>query len=108
MPNTTPITIDYSDIQLRVLIEEYLNQQRTPFTLTGVCSYVLYWAIEEGRTTAPQNALFETNQLHSSDCERISRILSKIAQEQRISIESGDKPNLTNAIDQNTFFTKSL
>lgn len=108
MPANNSIHLDYSDTSLRILIEEYLTQQRTPFTLKGVCSYVLYWAIEEGRTTAPQNTLFETNQLHPSDCERISRILSKIAQEQRISIESGDKPNLTNAIDQDTLFTKTL
>ena len=101
------IHLDYSDTSLRILIEEYLTQQRTPFTLKGVCSYVLYWAIEEGRTADSQNTLFASNHLHPTDCERISRILRKISQEQRITVESGDSPPLTNAFDKDTLFTKA-
>ena len=108
MPNTTPITIDYSDTQLRVLVEEYITQQRGTFTFKGICSYVLYWAIEEGRTTSSQSTLFASNQLHPTDCERISRILRKISQEHRITVDSGDKPTLTNTFDKDTLFTKAL
>ena len=50
--NNTIETI-YSDAQLRVLVEEYIIQQPLVITLQGMCGYVLYWAMEEGRTTAP-------------------------------------------------------
>jgi hypothetical protein len=42
--------IDYTDQQLRVLIEEYITQQRRTFTLQGVCNYVLYLAMEDSHT----------------------------------------------------------
>lgn len=39
--NTNPISVDYTDAQLRNLVEEYITQQKSRFTLKGVCSYVL-------------------------------------------------------------------
>ena len=49
MPLTpAPIPVDYSTEELRILVEEYLSMQKIEFTLKGVCSHVLYWAMEEG------------------------------------------------------------
>ena len=42
---TNPIAVDYSTEELRILVEEYLLMQKKEFTLKGVCSYVLYWAM---------------------------------------------------------------
>ena len=64
------IGINYSDEKLRILVEEYITQHRTTFTLKGVCSYVLYWAMEDGHTT--NTGIFESNQLANADCELIS------------------------------------
>lgn len=80
--NTNPISINYSDEKLRVLVEEYITQQRSTFTLQGVCSYVLYWAMEDGYTAG--TGLYESNQLTQTDCDRISVVLDKIVQEGRI------------------------
>ena len=88
MYNTT-IGIDYSDARLRVLIEEYITQQRSSFTLKGVCSYVLYWAMEEGKATQSGKGLFEGDKICQADCARVSNLLSKIAGEGRI-IANGD------------------
>ena len=82
MTDTNPIRINYSDARLRVLVEEYITQQRSAFTLQGVCSYVLYWAMEDGHTT--NTGLFESSQLAPADCERVCDVLGKIAQEGRI------------------------
>ena len=49
MTNNNTISINYSDEKLRILVEEYITQQRSGFTLKGVFSYVLYWAMEDGR-----------------------------------------------------------
>lgn len=35
------ISVTYSDAKLRILVEEYITQQKSGFTLKGVCSYVL-------------------------------------------------------------------
>lgn len=35
------VSVTYTDAQLRNLVEEYITQQKSEFTLKGVCSYVL-------------------------------------------------------------------
>ena len=86
--NGAPISISYSNEKLRVLVEEYITQQRSTFTLNGVCSYVLYWAMEGGHT---MNAgLYDSNQLVQIDCDRISDVLNKIVNEGRIVVVGGN------------------
>lgn len=77
-----PIKVDYSDEKLRILVEEFITMQKLDFTFKGVCSYVLYRAMEEERTT--NTGLYECNQLCSTDCERLCFILRKILNEGRI------------------------
>ena len=102
--NTTPIAVDYSTEELRILGEEYLSMQKKEFTLKGVCSHVLYWAMEEGRTAGAGTVragnagnagagktLYEGNQLEAGDCERIGRILESIVKDGRISKIAGDE-----------------
>ena len=50
MTQNNAIGIDYSDQRLRVLVEEYITQQRGTFSLQGACAHVLYWAMEDGHT----------------------------------------------------------
>ena len=69
----TPISINYSNQELRILIEEFIAMQRSEFTFKGVCSYILYRAMEEGRTS--NNGIYESNQLEQRDSERVSVIL---------------------------------
>lgn len=40
--NTNPIAVTYSDEKLRILVEEYITQQKNEFTFKGVCAYILY------------------------------------------------------------------
>ena len=77
-----PIQVTYTDQHLRILIEEFIAMQRSEFTFKGVCSYILYRAMEEGRTAS--NGIYESNQLEMKDRERVSIILDKIIGEGRI------------------------
>ena len=86
MPTTNPITVNYSDEKLRILVEEYITMQKSSFTFKGLCSYVLYWAKEENQTTT--NGLYESNELQPSDRERLCRILERIKEEGRIAVIS--------------------
>jgi hypothetical protein len=79
------ISINYSNDKLRILVEEYITQQRSSFTLKGVCSYVLYWAMEDGHTNGA--GLFESNQLSTVDRDRINVVLDKIVGEGRIAVD---------------------
>ena len=56
------------------------------FTLIGLCSYVLYWAKEEGK--AANKGLYESNRLDAADCDRLNRILKKIIGEGRITVSA--------------------
>ena len=80
MTNNNLISINYSDEKLRILVEEYITQQRSSFTLKGVCSYVLYWAMEDGNTSD----LYESFEMAGSDSERVKKLLEQIVREGRI------------------------
>ena len=90
--NANPIAVDYSNEELRLLVEEYLSMQKAEFSLKGVCSSVLYWAMEEGRTGGESNTIYESNQLQGSDCERVRQILESIVKDGRI-CRVGDNDN---------------
>lgn len=92
--NTTSISVNYSDSKLRILVEEFVTMQKHEFTFKEVCSYVLYWAKEEGKTA--NDGLYESNELDKADSDRLARILEKIVQEGRIV-----------ATDDNTRFIKT-
>ncbi len=98
--NTTSntISVTYSDSKLRILVEEYITMQKHEFSFKDLCSYVLYWAKEEGKTA--NTGLYESNQLEVADCERISVILRKIIKEGRLT--SNAEP-----FADNTLFTKT-
>ena len=80
--NTTPISVTYSDERLRTLVEEFITMQKHEFSFKDLCSYVLYWAKEEGK--AANNGLYESNELDAVDSDRLARILEKIVKEGRI------------------------
>ena len=43
------ISVTYTDAELRNLIEEFITQRKEEFSLRDACSYVLYWAVEDGK-----------------------------------------------------------
>lgn len=78
MSNTKAISINYSDEKLRILVEEYITQQRKEFSFQGLCSYILYWVMEDN------HALYDCFQMTPSDSERVSRILDSIVKDGRL------------------------
>lgn len=80
--NTNPISMKYSDSKLRTLVEEFITMRKREFTFKELCSYVLYWAKEEGKTA--NIGLYESNQLDAADCDRLIIILRKVVKEGRI------------------------
>lgn len=85
---TNNIAVDYSDAKLRILVEEYITMQRKDFTFKGVCSFVLYRAMEEERTVGA--GLYESDLLSPADCDRVRVILEKIVHEGRLSLAGED------------------
>lgn len=83
------VSVKYTDLELRNLVEEYITQQRSAFTLKGVCSYILYWAVEDGRA-AEGKSLIESYELCSDDQKRIKRILKAIVADGRIAATTGE------------------
>ena len=82
--NTQPISVTYSDEMLRILVEEYITQQKTDFTFKGVCAYILYWAMEDSKVADAQGTLCEGNELQPSDQHRIQKVLEAILTDGRI------------------------
>lgn len=94
MNNNTSISVTYSDERLCTLVEEYITMQKQEFTFKDLCSYVLYWAKEEGKTV--NTGLYESNELDTADGDCLARIPEKIKQEGRIVVA-----------DNNTRFLKT-
>ena len=76
--NPTP----YTDQELSVLVEEYITQQRSEFSLKGLYSYVVYWGMEDGRING--------DQLQQDDKVRIHNIIDRIIREGRIRVVDDD------------------
>lgn len=85
-----PIEVSYSDSKLRILAEEYITQQKTEFTFKGVCSYILYWAMEDGKAAKAQDSLYESSELQLADQERVRCVLDTIIRDGRIALVGGD------------------
>lgn len=81
--NNNPVSVTYTDAQLRNLVEEYITQQKSGFTLKGVCSYVLYWAVEDDKV-AQCNSLIESNAISNADQDRVKRLLEAVVTDGRI------------------------
>ena len=89
MTDTNTIAVDYTDSQLRAIVEEYIMQQKSKLSVKGAYDYVLYWAIEEGRV-ADASGIFEGTALQPDDQERVKSVLQTIAQDGRIAVSSND------------------
>lgn len=77
------MSVTYTDAELRNLVGEYITQQKNEFTLKGVCSYILYWAIEDGKV-ADEKGLIESDKIQARDQDRVRRILETIISDGRI------------------------
>ena len=77
------VSLTYTDSELRNLVEEYITQQKSEFTLKGACSFILYWAVEDGKV-AEGKKLIESDELQQSDQDRVKRILEAVVADGRI------------------------
>ena len=83
--------INYTDADLRNLVEEFLIQQKSEFSLKSVCSYVLSWAMEDDRLAKPQGTLLEVKELQSGDQDRVRSVLESMVHDGRIAAVPGEK-----------------
>ena len=90
MASVNPIALAYTDSELRTLVEEYIFQQKKEFTFKRLCSFILYWAMEEGKTAGNGSSVRESNELQESDQNRVRCILESIVKDGRIAIAHGD------------------
>ena len=81
--NNKPVSVVYSNAELRNLVEEYITQQKSEFTLKGVCSYVLYWAVEDDKV-AQGDSLIVSNAISNADQQRVKRLLEAVVTDGRI------------------------
>lgn len=81
--NNNQVSVTYTDAELRNLVEEYITQQKSEFTLKGVCSYVLYWAVEDDKV-AQCNSLIESNAISNTDQQRVKRLMEAVVTDGRI------------------------
>lgn len=84
------VQVTYTDTELHNLIEEFITHQKAGFTLKGSCSYVLYWAIEDGKVAGVEGPI-ESNELHPSDRDRVKLALAAIVEDGRIAFAEGNE-----------------
>ena len=77
------VSVTYTDAELRKLVEEYITQQKSEFTLKGVCSCIFYWAVED-RKVAEHKSLIKSEELNSKAQERVIKVLNAIIEDGRV------------------------
>ena len=90
MASVNPIALADTDSELRTLVEEFIFQQKKEFTFKSLCTFILYWAMEEGKTAGNGNAVSESNELQEIDQDRVRCILESIVKVGRIATAHGD------------------
>ena len=45
--NYNPVPVDYTDEELRTIVEEYIIAQKSEFSFKGICRHVLQKAMDE-------------------------------------------------------------
>ena len=90
MASVNPIALAYTDSELRTLVEEFIFQKKKEFTFKSLCSLILYWAMDEGKTAGNGSAVRESNELQESDQNLVRCILESIVKDGRIAIAHGD------------------
>ena len=88
--NSSPLAVTYSNAEMRILVEEFISQQKKEFTFKSLCSFILYWAMEEGKTAGNGSTVRESNELQESDQDLVRRIVESIVKDGRIAIAHGD------------------
>ena len=83
------MSVTYTDSELRNLVEEYITQQKSEFTFKGVCSYILYWAVEDGKV-ADGNNLIQSDKLIQTVQDKVMSILKSIMADGRIVATSSE------------------
>ena len=73
--NYNPVPLDYTDEELRTVVEEYIADQKSEFSFKKMCLSILHRAMDEGKTVDSRHTQYESNELKASDGNRISRIL---------------------------------
>jgi len=81
--NCITISVAYSDLELRNLVEEFLVQQKSTFALKSVCSFILNWALEDGKVFF-SDSKFEDYKLDNHDEQRVKCVLESIVRDGRI------------------------
>lgn len=86
MNDTNNISLTYSDSELHNLIEEFITQQKAEFTFKGVCSYIAYWAMEDGMKTGTSKTIYESNKIQPDDQDRVRHVLDAFIRDGRIKV----------------------
>ena len=81
----------YTETELAVLVEEYITQQRSEFTLKGLYAYIVYWGMEGKRIAG--------DQLTEADREKVNCILNRIVKDGRIKSTNHDNTQFLKIIN---------
>ena len=69
--------------------------QKSEFSFEGVCSYVLYWAMEVGKTLQGSALHYESDKMSREDFGRVLRILDQISHEGQVAVSDKHYVKLT-------------
>ncbi len=106
--NYNPVPVDYTDEELRTIVEAYIASQRSEFSFKSICRHVLQKAMEDGRTVDSRNTQYESNELRASDGIRVSSILWDLIFERKIIIAFGENPYRSMPNGSDTRFVKMI
>lgn len=104
--NYNPVPVDYSDEELKTIVEDFIVAQRSEFSYKGICRHILQKAMNEGRTVDSRNTQYESNELKASDGIRVSSILWDLIFEREIIMAFGDNPYQSLPSGTDTRFVK--
>lgn len=87
-----PVSITYSEDELRTLIEDFVNKQDNEFSYKIVCHHILGKAKEEGKVPNADNTQYSSNELNPWSGAIVSKIIWEMIWDRKVFIAFGSNP----------------
>ena len=87
-----PVSLTYSEEELRTIIEQYISAQDYEFSYKSICHYVLDKAKQEGKVPNAGCTQYSSSELNPFSGIVVSRLLWEMIWEKKIFVAFGANP----------------
>lgn len=88
--DSNPVPVTYTQEELRLVIDDYLNDVTLEFSFRGICSYIIDKAITEGKVPDASHTQYSSREMSPLSAIEVSKYLWELIWDKKIFIAFGE------------------